>query len=649
MKPGRASVWCVGRALLAAWILGTVGCDGGGQFGVLTFEVAGPPGGMCGPREQGSVGSSTPCIVLRVFRRTGNSLEPIQVFRADADHGDLAQGAYELRFDSLEVKFDVRLPAEGPHDLHITAYTGDDWRPAYGARLEGVRLDQREIRVRLYPLRSWACPGWRADGTELAPRALHEAVRLPNGDVLLLGGVTGQGIDPAGAGRPGRVGALLQPVIEVYDADDHRFYPVQVVGGAFERALFDTIDMGEEGEGTGRYRVRVVGGLVLPESSRGTAVLEFDNRGTLSGNTYGLPFVPSAAAMPAATVDLVYDANARTLELDASPPSNPIPGTLGAAVVVSSARADGSRAILIGLTIGGGGWAPAGEYYATQPIGPRTLGARRLGATVDGIPALDQFFVWGGNVGATDVLGTAGELVRPNDPETRVLVPAVGLPRPVAFHTATRMRDGSVVVAGGVLVETDGVLSFSYPTGPDALHQLRFDPLTLAVTSTPVALPGGMTYTPTILHTATDVPDFGLVLVGGARVLGEDRLQPVATVARVVRSETGYELDDAVVDLAQARFGHSTTLLPGNRVLVTGGFTRSADGLQTLGSPEVMFVGPAPYESILAGTCVDRTDRPDAGQDAGPPPLPDAGPTPTDAGPDAGPEPDAGPPPPDGG
>ncbi|MCZ7683145.1 MAG: hypothetical protein M5U28_31800 [Sandaracinaceae bacterium] len=87
-----------------------------------------------------------------------------------------------------------------------------------------MRLDQREIRARLYPLRAWACPGWRADNAELAPRALHEAVGLPNGDVLLLGGVTGTDIDPAGAGRPGRVGALLQQVVEVYDADEHRFY-----------------------------------------------------------------------------------------------------------------------------------------------------------------------------------------------------------------------------------------------------------------------------------------------------------------------------------------------------------------------------------------------------------------------------------------
>ncbi len=632
-------------------MVGSFGCEGGGQFGVLTFEVAGPPGGECGPREQGSIGSTTPCIVLRVFRRSGNSLEPLQVFRSDADHGDTAQGAYELRFDTLEVKFDVRLPADGPHDLHITAYTGDDdWAPAYGVRLEGVRLDQREIRARLYPLRAWACPGWRADNAELAPRALHEAVRLPNGDVLLLGGVTGTDIDPAGAGRPGRVGALLQQVVEVYDADEHRFHPVQVVGGTFERALFDTIDMGEEGEGTGRYRVRVVGGLVLPEASRGTAVLEFDNRGTLSGNTYGLPFVPSAAAMPAATLDLIYDAAARTLELDTSPPSNPIPGTLGAAVVVSSERADESRAVLIGLTVGAGGWAPAGDYYPTAPIGPRMLGARRLGATVEGIPALDHFFVWGGNVGAPDVLGTAGELVRPSDPENRVLVPAVGLPPPVAFHTATRTRDGSVLVAGGVLVESDGVLSFRYPTGGDALHQLRFDPATLGVTSTPVTVPFGMTYTPTILHTATDVPDFGVVVAGGARVVDEDRLQPVATVARIVPAGTGFELDDTVADLAQPRFAHSTTVMPGNRVLVVGGFTRSAGGLQALASPEVMFVGPEPYPSIRAGSCVDQTDRPDGGRDAGLP-MPDAGPPLPDAGPlpDGGPVPDGGPPLPDAG
>src|SRR5690606_7673349 len=90
----------------------------------------------------------------------------------------------------------------------------------------------------------------------------------------------------------------------------------------------------------------------------------------------------------------------------------------------------------------------------------------------------------------------------------------------------------------------------------------------------PVAIPSGSLFTPTILHTATYVPGFGVVLTGGASVVGGDRLQPVATAARVTGGPGTFALDDALQDLTTARFGHVATLLPGHRLLVTGGLVR---------------------------------------------------------------------------
>ncbi len=609
---------------------------------MLTFEVAAPPGDCTGMTLP-SLGSDAPCTVLRVSRRLpSGDLEPVPLFRADADHTQDSAGSYELRFNGLDVSFDARLAAGEAHDLEIAVYTGDPWTPSYGAHLENVRLDQASVRVRLYPFRQWACPGWRVMGT-LAPRALHEAVALSNGDVLLLGGVTGDAIDPASAGRddPSHPGAILQPIVEAYDSDEHRFYPVTMQDGAvFARVLFGAIYVGEESPG--QHRIRVIGGLTLPDDRLGTPVLGFDNSGVLT--TLGAPYHPSAAAEPAQPVDLIYDSEQHTLRVTA-PAVVPTGTTEAAAIVVSSPRSDGSRAILLGLAPRGSEWEPPTEYYPTSPTGARSLAHQRLGATVDAMPILDRFLVWGGDLSTTPaVLENAGELLQPTDPASATPISAVGglLPPPAAFHSTTRIGEDVLVVAGGLTIDLGGTLGSVAPTGDDALFALQVGSAG-TVTRLPVVVPAGMSYVPTILHTATYVPGFGVVLVGGARVAAGDRLQPTATAARVMGGVGTFELDDALQDVTTARFGHAATLLPGKRLLVTGGLTRegASTALRAIAAPELIYLGREPYPSIRDVECVDQAALPDGGVDAGPPP--DGGPVP-DGGtvPDAAPPPDAG-------
>lgn len=572
-----------------------------------------------------TLGASQPCTVLRLYRRDpSGGLTPVPLFRTDEDHDDSAQGALELRFEDRKVAFDAMLEEDTAHDLFLTAYTGDSWDEPYGAHLEGVRLDEGNVLVRLYPLRTWSCPGPSpADDARPAPRALHAAVTVGNGDVLLLGGVTGTDIDPAGAGRDGRVGALLQSVQEVYDPRAHRFRRLTMDGGGFARVLFDVLYLGEDGPN--RYRVRAIGGFELPDESAGAAVLEFDKGGVLS--TFGAPFVPTDVARAAAVVDLVYDAEKLTLEV--LPPDEDPFESRGAQIRISEPLANGTRVMLMGLAKAGMGWVPSTSYFAltSDSVDRHPLLHKRLGATI--VPVLgDRFLVWGGNVDpmAPRVMEDAGEIIVPGGAGTALAAAPGVLPRPTAFHTATSLEDGLILITGGVSIADTGNL-LELPA-EDPIFGLQV----MADGSVVLRDVDDAGYGPTMLHTATMVPGWGVVITGGAAVAaGMDRLTPVASVGRVPSNPLAY--DGALPDLAKPRFGHRATLLAGNRLLVTGGFTRNdAERLDAVGLAELIYLAQEPYPSIQAGACIDQSSLPHRPVDAGTS-TPDAG---LDAGLDGG-------------
>jgi hypothetical protein len=126
-----------------------------------------------------------------------------------------------------------------------------------------------------------------------------------------------------------------------------------------------------------------------------------------------------------------------------------------------------------------------------------------------------------------------------------------------AHHTATLLRDGRVLVAGGSSV------GFIIPEG--------VEPHLLA--SAELYDPGSGSWTPTGSmievrngHTATLLPDGRVLVAGGYSVGGVGG--PVAS-AELYDPSTGSWTPTG--SMMRARAGHTATLLPDGRVLVAGG------------------------------------------------------------------------------
>lgn len=139
------------------------------------------------------------------------------------------------------------------------------------------------------------------------------------------------------------------------------------------------------------------------------------------------------------------------------------------------------------------------------------------------------------------------------DPATGTWTGTGNLPEPYGGHTAMLLPNGTVLVAGG-----------DAPSGPGARgwpHAAIYDPVTemWAAVGDMITAPLG--------HTATLLPD-GRVLVSGGRVHGglESANFDVVEVYDLVTGRW-----TATASMAAARSGHTATLLPDGRVLVSGG------------------------------------------------------------------------------
>lgn len=608
------------RACCAALLL--LACDGGGRFARLRFEVALSSDALCEPDSAMSIADQMPCTTVRVYREDGSRMVPVPLLRPGDDHAT-ATGAVELRFADQTIEFDAQLASDQRHDLFVAVYAGRPSVPTWGARVQDLDPSREDVRVRLYPFATWSCPG-RAEENPVSPRAFHQAIQVGNGDVLLLGGITSDGeIGPASAATPPRGrGGLLQPVVDVYDPAESRFHRVSVTDEegfeGFGRVLFGAMYLGEAGDQ--RYRIRVIGGFGLDPSNDGTAVLNFDNSGFFA--PLGAPFTPTSNAIIRNGADYIYDARERTLTWEAQFEPSTVPR--GGGIVLSDPVADGTRAVLIGLSVGA---FPAGQYYtfngdtASRDI---PLLHPRLGASIDAIPDMNVFLVWGGDLSDTMpmVLPMAGEILAQTGAVTVISSMGGALPRPVAFHTSTRVSADTVIIAGGIAIEDAGNLLVTQPDPP--IFGLRVAPGPL-VSQVAVDATG---YRAGILHTATFIPGHGVLIAGGAVNDAGNRLVSVNSVG-MLRPVAGgsFRFDDSVDDLTEPRFGHAATVLDGERVLITGGLGPSGMNLRPLALAEVLFFGQARVPTIADGACIDLPEDPplDGGTDAGATVTMDAG------------------------
>lgn len=616
-------------AALATLALCVSSCAQSDNVATFTIELATSMAGSdCSATEE-PLPVDVACISVSLCERVGSVCNPEPLYRTDSDHSGPGSESVRLgRLASASFSLDARSGVT-PHELSVVAYSNAGTVVATGVAHDIV-LDGSPVRVRLQRANQWACGPKHADGSSrLLPRALHAATAMPNGDVLIYGGVTGESIAVAGFAS-GAQGASLERSIEVYDASEDRFYDVSVSDPSGFGRVFFASELASASDDAPPYRIHVFGGYVIATG----AVLRVDAAQSNAANSTGLPFVPTADAMPAESVTLSYNPNDHSVAL------SPLGGTGGYVSgfpAVSGFLNDDNPSLLV---LGAGAFTGATSMttlmpeaswidHSGAPTGsvPSTLMNGRLGGTSTIFPnAPGSALVWGGNIGAAtlaEARASAGEIVRltlsaiqvpGGNPDTEACTPGVSdahFPEPTIFHTASPVH-GGILLAGGLAVGSStqctmkGVLSTYNDIQPMTVVTLSG--------STPAAFEvAPETWRASILHTATSLTEAegspeGVLLVGGACRGADPALTTLGQVGIVTGTTPDSFAYTAIAPLQVARFGHATARLPGGRVLVTGGFTREMVGstasLRALDSSEVIQLGVS--EPNLAGAnCAD--------------------------------------------
>ncbi len=656
------------RAAFFACLLASAGCGDESRTVSLVFELAptaadvGVEGCSVAPDvEPAPLPEQVDHVQLEICRHTEAGCERVPLTTPDGDHASASPGILLELGSGRSFEVDGRL---GGGPLRVEAVVCDGTSLVARGVADRVRFGSKAVRVRLYRYRAASCAGPRRAGGSTAlpaPRAFHAAAALPNGDVLVYGGVTGDAPSTPGPGADGLLswaGVTLQRAIEVYDVSEERFVTLDAELG---RVLFASalLPSAPEQQQTGPFVVRVVGGFGF-ETDDGRPAIRFDST---QGRTYlAAPLLPGADVRVRPSVDLVYYPDPPRVEVrDAPIAGNPT----GAANAMAAPLSGAPGAVALGLEEGfrepdPAYWTMGGEaswpnvrpnfWFLTEDGArngdPGELLAARFGHTVTPVAAAGPgaALVWGGNVHEVDlavVEAEAGELLRPGSAPAAIAAGgATTLPHPTAFHSASALSADTILFAGGLRVGCVGTgcmgRGFSTSYGDPPLHALQWQ----AGAFVPLPVDNTL-FTPAFLHTATAVPGVDpiqpVVLIGGAVASGTSRLEASDQVVWVGPTDVGRfgTLPFAGIErLIHARWAHAVAPLPQERLLVTGGMQRRETRLVAIGQAEVLAWGELPADNPCAGAQDGGVGGFDAGSpfDAG---IADGGPDAGAAGTDA--------------
>jgi hypothetical protein len=153
------------------------------------------------------------------------------------------------------------------------------------------------------------------------------------------------------------------------------------------------------------------------------------------------------------------------------------------------------------------------------------------------------------------------------DPATGTFGPTGPMVEGRAAHTATKLADGRVLIAGGYTIrQPDGL---SVPARAEI-----FDPATGQFHAT-----GAMT-TPRGEHSATLLADGRVLIIGGAHEFGPDG-EATSAIPGLEIFDPKTERFSSVAALATDRMDHSATLMTDGRVLIAGGRNDRGDPRST--------------------------------------------------------------------
>jgi hypothetical protein len=471
-------------------------------------------------------------------------------------------------------------------------------RIAVGALLD-VPLGAGKLPdLRLYRDEAFGCVNARMQ----RPRAFHSATLLPDGRLLIVGGLTANGADPTVETFVPAPVVVAQDV-ELYDPSTGTFSTVSEAGGATgpsPRAFHQAALINDAPP----YQILLVGGITVADTTTpalginsgagsGTRLIPFDTSGTL--------FSPLTTKAASAEL-LTYDPASHSVT------HAPVAG-FPAATFAAGASVDGGLVVADGIDWMGMPLAamtpqikqatvarvPAGMSALEMPRSGATVSAR-MGATLTPLSS-NSALLWGGQINPAD---PAGELMSGLDPSGTVKLASVTLATaPVTqFHTATALDADSsgthlVLVTGGfVQTNTNMGQALEPPTGmPATMTPVRILTVTAtgAVSSAEPATNGFVgaicdasaanRYRPAGWEAAVLLPRGRVLVTGGAPTAPStgvtcndcDSGNTFLCATKQAALFTAPSSWQPKSTLQVPRFGHTATLMHDGNVLLVGG------------------------------------------------------------------------------
>lgn len=528
----------------------------------------------------------------------------------------------------------LRLPRNGVQSVDIYA---EAWAPlaagdsvprrvAVGSLL-GVPLTAKTIAdLRLYPDERFRCLNQKMN----RPRAFHSATRLPDGEVLVVGGLTPT---PDAADETFGMGPVyLTAEAEIYDPSSGAFVQVAEDDAPLPRAFHQAAFVGTTDDG--KYQVLLIGGATADATQAafgintgaapGPRIVPFDTSGTFPN-----PLPVKAAQAELLVYNPVDHSATRTIMAGFTPGVY----QAGAALPAGTRSTDG-------IAVAGGIDWMSMPLAATIPTIKRAEVSRvleaprfvamptaRMGATMTALTD-DAALVWGGQIAPTDPAGDylTGLSATGTLKDTSVTLATAP---PTQFHTATLLpqptttTNRTIVVTGGFIETTTNMGQALEPPAPMAAARLltvstagtvsQSTPMFSASYSPDSTCTRDDRYRPAGWESAVDLGRGRVLISGGAPSLaggcnncddgGSDYRCSTGQASLFTAPST---ISPAFEKLQIPRYGHTSTMMNDGNVLVVGGVTAAAGNPRILRDVEVY--NPRPVVPLFDPSTGDPDD-----------------------------------------
>ncbi len=567
-------------SLITTLVIGAVSCGDEELETTVAFRLVGPP-----PR-----GTDGRCTEPTDPSNILNEPTSVRLTYRFANGGDLICDAVLLDFGRPGQVVAVPVTSTAGIDVYAELYKDD----GAGLELIGTGLARAadlftpgEVRIFVTPRHEFACTPQH--GT--TARAFHSVTLLPDGSVLVAGGI----------GAVGGNDFFLTNSLEIYKDGD--FTPVSAQG-MLPRAFHSAIVLADQGDG--KIRVAIFGGVTVPGDATTIPAL--------TAPTDRVPFLlqPAPMAVGAPTEILTYDPESSLATVVGVGLGETTP-RLMAATTPTGAR----------VPVVAGGWIDSARLTpepSSQGIdaGDGTaaftvdLLAPRYGATITQVSET-RLLTWGGHIETPAMMrdALAGEVLQLGGIPTATTIafedPFMS-PVSRAFHAAAATgRDNELIVAGGFAIDDTGA---TVPAGI-VVERIRF----AAASAVAALTPAGEPAVPAGYPDALTLADGDVLITGGNPTLAicEPATPLACAAANAYRYRTQDERLDNIDSLLVPRYGHKMVQTPDGDVLVTGGMFMDDDGLAVLEDAELFNAVTDDYDPIAdlaTGRGIGQTAQP---------------------------------------